>query len=69
MAAPIGRPFTDDVGVLYSFFVRRSLLSDPRVGKVRNVQLNLSGDVVTASAEIQPVDARSARPITIQIGA
>ncbi len=69
MAAPVGRPFTDDVGVLYSFAVRRSLLSDPRVGKVRNVQLSLRGDVVTASLEVQPVNARDARPITIQVGA
>lgn len=69
MAVPIGRPFTDDVGVLYSFFVRRSLLSDRRVGKVRNVQLNLSGDTVTASAEVQPVSVRASRPITFQVGA
>jgi len=68
MAAPIGRPFTDDVGVLYSFAVRRSLLSDPRVGKVRNVQLNLNGDTVLASLEVQPINARSTRPITIQVG-
>lgn len=69
MAAPVGRPFTDDVGVLYSFALRRSLLSDPRVGKVRNVQLNLSGDTVFASLEVQPINARNARPITIQVGA
>ncbi len=69
MAVPVGRPFTDDVGVLYSFFVRRSLLSDPRVGRVRNVQLSLSGDVVRASVEVQPVNSRAARPITFQVGA
>jgi hypothetical protein len=69
MATPVGRPFTDDVGVLYSFAVRRSLLSDPRVSKVRNVQLDLRGDTVTASLEVQPVNARNARPINIQVGA
>lgn len=69
MAGPIGRPFTDDVGVLYTFAIRRSLMSDPRVGRVRNVQLNLSGDTITASLEVQPVNVRDARPITIQVGA
>ena len=69
MIAPIGRPFTDDVGVLYSFFIRRSLLSDRRVDKVRNVQLSVANDVVTVSLELQPVDARVAQPITIQVGA
>lgn len=69
MAAPAGRPWTDDVGVLYSFAIRQSLLSDPRVGKVRNVQLSLRGDTVTASLEVQPVNVRNARPITIQVGA
>lgn len=68
MAAPIGRPFTDDVGVLYSFFVRRSLLSDPRIGKVRNIQLNDLGDTLTVSAEVQPIDSRTVRPITVQVG-
>lgn len=68
MSVPVGRPFTDDVGVLYSFAVRQSLLSDPRVGKVRNVQLNLRGDTAFASLEVQPVNARNARPITIQVG-
>lgn len=68
MAAPVGRPFTDDVGVLYSFAIRQSLLSDPRIDKVRNVQLNLKGDTVTASLEIQPINTRSTRPITIRVG-
>lgn len=66
--APVGRPFTDDVGVLYSFYFRRSLLSDPRVGKVRNVQLNQVGDKYVASAEVQPIDARTAQPVSTQVG-
>jgi len=66
--APVGRPFTADVGVLYSFYFRRSMLSDPRVGKVRNIQLSQVGDVYRVSAEVQPVDARVAQPINIQVG-
>lgn len=68
LIAPVGRPLTDDVGALYSFFIRRSLLSDPRVQKVRNVQFNLEGDVLIVSAEVQPVDTRTAQPITIRVG-
>jgi hypothetical protein len=66
---PVGRPLTGDVGVLHSFFARRSLLSDPRISKVRNIQLNLVGDTLTMSAEVQPIDSRSLRPITIAVGA
>lgn len=69
IATPVGRPFTGDVSVVYSFMFRRSLLADPRISKVRNVQFNESGDTVTASAEIQPVDARAAQPITVKVGA
>lgn len=69
VAAPVGRSLTADVGVLYSFFFRRSLLADPRVGKVRNVQLSESGDTLVASAEVVPVDARTAQPISIRVGA
>ncbi len=68
MPAPVGRPLTDDVGALYTFFMRRSLLSDPRVGRVRDVQLNLSGDVLTMSAEVQPVDARTSQSISVRVG-
>jgi hypothetical protein len=69
LPAPVGRPFTDDVGVLYSFFMRQSLLSDPRVEKVRNVQLDLDGDTLTMSAEVQPIDSRVSQPISVRIGA
>ena len=68
LPAPIGRPETDSVFVRSVFFIRRSLLSDPRVGKVRNVQLNLNGDTLMLSAEVQPVASRLARPITTQVG-
>jgi hypothetical protein len=68
MASPVGRPFSDDVGVLYSFAARRSFLSDPRVGKVRNIQLSLRGDQMFASLEVQPINVRDARPITVQVG-
>ncbi len=69
LPAPVGRPLTDDVSVLYALFMRRSLLSDPRVGKVRNVQIDLKNDVLTMHAEVQPVDARMSRPISVKIGA
>lgn len=69
LSAPIGRPFTDDVGILHSFFMRRSLLSDPRIEKVRNVQLDLKGDVLLMHAEVQPIDSRASRPISVRIGA
>ena len=69
LPAPVGRPYTDAVGALYTFFIRRSLLADPRVGKVRNIQLTLNGDKLSMSAEVQPIDSRISRPIDIQVGA
>jgi len=66
--APIGRPFTADVAALYSFFIRRSWLSDPRIERVRNVQVNDVGDTLTLSAELQPVGTRSARSFSVQVG-
>lgn len=66
--APAGRPFTDDIGVLYSFYFRRSLLSDPRVGKVRNVQLSQVNDKYVVSAEVQPIDARLMQSVSTQVG-
>lgn len=69
MLAPVGRPIAPDVGVLYAFFARRSLLADPRVGKVRNVQLDQVGNTLQMRAEVQPVDSRAAQPISVRIGA
>lgn len=68
LLAPVGRPFTDDVSVLYSFLARMSLLADPRISRVRNVQLSEVGDKVTLSAEVQPINARAASPIAVQVG-
>lgn len=69
MAVPVGLPLTQDVGVVFSFLFRQSLLADPRVSKVRNVRLDASGDTVMASAEIQPVDSRSSQQFSVQVGA
>ena len=68
MPAPVGRPFTDSVSLLAVFFMRRSLLSDPRVGAVTNVQLDDSGDTLMLNMTVQPVDSRTARPISTQVG-
>jgi hypothetical protein len=68
LPAPVGRPMTDNVFALSSFFIRRSLLADPRVGKVRNVQFTTVGDTMNLNAEIQPIDSRIARPISIKVG-
>ena len=68
LPAPVGRPFTSSVGVLYLYFMRRSLLSDPRVSKVSNLQLSLQGDTLYLNGEVTPIDARKAEPINLQIG-
>jgi hypothetical protein len=68
LPAPVGRPVTGSVFVLNSFFTRRSLLADPRVGKVRNIQYADVGDTTTLTAEIQPIDSRISRPISVQVG-
>ena len=68
LPAPVGRPAVESVFVLSTFFIRRSLTSDPRVGKVNNVQFDEVGDVLMMSAQVQPIDSRLSRPISVQVG-
>lgn len=68
MPAPVGRPAIDSVFVLSAFFARRSLLSDPRISKVRNIHFDQVGDTLMMSAEIQPAGSQTSRPITTQVG-
>jgi hypothetical protein len=68
LPSPVGRPYTAHVGILYVFFMRRSLLADPRINRVRNAQISVAGDVFTLTAEIQPVASRTALPISVNVG-
>lgn len=65
---PIGRPATLDVALFYSYFIRRSLLSDPRVQAVKNAQISIVGDRYQFSADVQPIQSVKARPITVTLG-
>jgi len=65
---PIGRPSTLDVALFYSYFIRRSLLSDPRVQAVKNAQIDMVGDQYRFSANVQPIQTVKARPITVTLG-
>ena len=62
---PIGRPWSNDIRLLYTYFARRSFLQDPRVAQVRQPAYTLSGSSVSISVEVQPVRVRTSRKITI----
>lgn len=68
IALPIGRPVAADTAVFYSYFVRRSLLLDPRVENVSNAQLTVEGDKFSYYAEVQPKNARQAQATRVTVG-
>lgn len=65
---PIGRAVNADVALFYSYFIRRSLLSDPRTQAVRNAQISFIGDKYNFSAQIQPIKSVKARPVQVTLG-
>lgn len=62
---PIGRPFTDELGPLYTFFSRQALLQDPRVESVTKPQLALEGGVFSFEAEVKPVNAHKSKQLAL----
>ncbi len=64
---PVGQAWNDDTRFLYTFFIRKSLLSDPRVSAVRNARLEMRGDIVSFTADIQPINVRNTRQITAAV--
>jgi hypothetical protein len=61
---PIGRAWNDDTQFLYTFFIRKSMLSDPRVQAVHNARMELRGDSVSFHADVQPINTRNSRQIS-----
>ena len=68
MPAPVGRPVTEPIAVFYVYFMKQSLLADPRVAGVDNAQLSLQDDQLILSANVMPIDARDAQPISFPVG-
>ncbi len=64
---PIGQAWNDDTQFLYTFFIRKSMLSDPRVQAVRNARLGLQGDTVSFTADVQPINTRNTRQISTAV--
>jgi len=64
---PIGRPWGDDLGLLYKFLVRGSMLSDPRIANVNNMQISLRSDQFTFSAYVQPIKVKNSQPISVTL--
>jgi len=64
---PIGQSWSEDTRFLYTFFIRKSLLQDPRVQAVRNARLELRGDTVSFTAEVQPINTRNTHQISSSV--
>jgi len=64
---PVGRPWSDDLGILYKFFLRASILSDPRVQSVSNMQLSLLRDQFSLNASIQPVHVKNSQTVSVTL--
>lgn len=65
--APVGQAWNDDIRFLYTFFIRKSLLSDPRVSAVRNARMEMRGDTVSFIADVQPINVRNTRQIAVAV--
>ncbi len=61
---PVGRPWGTDLGLLYKFLVRSSLLNDPRVQKVANMQISMQRDQFSFSADVQPINVKNSQPVS-----
>jgi hypothetical protein len=61
---PVGRPWNDDLGILYKFFLRDSILSDPRVQSVGDMQLALQRDQFSLNLSIQPVHVKNSQTVS-----
>lgn len=68
IGAPIGRPFTADVALLYSYFIKQSLKADVRIADVKHVVLTVHDGILYLSADIQPIQARRSSPVRVALG-
>ncbi len=65
VAWPIGRPWDESTALSYTFFAKRSLLSDRRILSISNARIKLDGSKYSFSAEITPIQSRTSRSIKV----
>jgi hypothetical protein len=64
---PVGRPWGEDLGMLYKFLVRGSILSDPRIATVTNMKITLRRDQFSFSANIQPIKVKNSQSVSVTL--
>lgn len=65
IALPVGRPWSLATALFYTYFVRRSLLQDPRIASVSKARITLEQSTIMFSAEIHPTQSRKARRVDV----
>lgn len=68
LPSPVGRPVDASVAAMTLFNTRHSFMADPRVAAVQNASVDEEGDKFYLRASLQPVLARTAVPIRVQVG-
>jgi hypothetical protein len=64
---PVGRPWSEDIAILYIFNAKQSLLEDPRTAEVTNTAITLEGSAYTFSATVRPVNVKNSRPVSVTV--
>jgi hypothetical protein len=63
----VGRPWGEDLGLLYKYLVRASMLRDPRVQKVTNMQISLQASTFSFKADVQPIKVKNLQPVSVTL--
>ena len=64
---PVGRPWSEDIAILYVFYAKQSMLEDPRTAEVTNTRITLEGSAYTFSADVRPVNVKNSRPVSVTV--
>ncbi len=64
---PVGRPWSEDMGLLYKYQTRASMLRDPRVQKVTNMKISLQASTFTFTADVQPIKVKNLQPVSVTL--
>lgn len=62
---PIGNKYQAGTNLLYSYVLRRSLLSDKRITEVQDVKFTLDGDTLSVSAQIGVRNAKRTQTVRV----
>ena len=67
VGVPIGRPWSQDQALLYTFFIRQSLLGDARIARIQNLQTSYASGTLYVQAEVTPAKANNSQLFTVSI--